>query len=131
MKRPEPTMIIQLLASVVVLAGTLGYDKFTPTQAGLVTAAIVAVAAGVNSVFVRPASVPLIAGAITAVAAALSGWGLNLSPELTGALTFVILNLLSFLGTRDQATPTSDPKGGGGVPVEVAAAARTSRNLAA
>lgn len=110
----SPTLAVQAVGAVLMLVATFGWDKLTVEQAGLVSAAIVALVTAVNAVLVRPVNPTLFAGFIQATVAVVVSYGLTVTQEQLGAVQFAVQSIVAFV-LLNYVTPAADPAVGGGV----------------
>lgn len=101
----EPAAFIALLGSVLAVLAALELPGLDPGQAA---AAVAVVAAGVLAYTTRPLAPSLLTGAFAALVALFTEYGLELSEELVGGITGLILATYAFI-TREQVTPRETP----------------------
>lgn len=107
--RREPTLVIGVVAAILSLIVSFGFDWMTAEQAALIIAALNGVLGVVNAVKVRPVAPAAFTYAVGAVAALLAAYGLNVGQETVGAINGLVLAVLMLL-TRGQVTPAKDPR---------------------
>lgn len=107
--RREPTLIIQAFSAALSIVVALGFKNLSAQQASLIIAVITAAFGVANAIVVRPIAPAAFIAFIGAGAALLSGYGLELSQELVGAVTTAVVAFLA-LSTRAQVTPVRDPQ---------------------
>lgn len=107
--RREPTLILQFVSSVLTVFVAVGLPNLSAEQAALIIAVITAGFAVVNAALVRPVAPAAFIGFIGAGAALLTGYGLEVSQEVVGAVTAAVVTLLALLA-RVQVTPVVDPR---------------------
>jgi hypothetical protein len=100
----EPALIIAVVTSAVLLAGTLGFRWLSGDQAGFVVAAIVALAAAATAWTTRPIAPSVFTGAVGAVVALVAAYGYELNPETVAAINSFVITVLALL-TRGQVSP--------------------------
>jgi hypothetical protein len=104
--RREPTLILQAVSAVLAILVTFNLHGLSSEQAALIVAAISAVFGVVNAVAVRPVAPAAFTGLVGAAAALLTGYGLNVSPELVASVSAAAVTVLGLL-TRQQVTPAA------------------------
>lgn len=105
----EPTLILQAVSALLSIFVAVGMPGLTAEQAALVVAAISAVFGVVNALAVKPVAPAAFIGLVGAVAALVTGYGLEVSQELVGAISASVVTILALL-TRVQVTPVRDPR---------------------
>lgn len=105
----EPTLVLNAVSAALVLFVSFQTPLMSADQAPLVVAVVGAVIGLVNGLAVRPWQPAIFVGVITSVAALLTGYGLDLSPEVVGSLVAIVGPALA-LFMRGQVTPTADPR---------------------
>lgn len=103
----EPTLIIAVVTSAIVLLGTVGFGFLTGEQAGLLVAAINAVALAVNAYTVRPISPAAFTYAVGAIVALVTSYGLEFTDAQVGAINALVISILALL-TRGQVSPAPE-----------------------
>jgi len=104
----EPTVIVQALSGLLTILVGFGLDWLTADQATAIIAALTALAGALNALAVKPWAPPAFVGLAQAVATLVTGYGLDLPPEVVASITAAIPVLLS-LQTRAQVTPNAAP----------------------
>jgi hypothetical protein len=104
----EPTAVLQTVSALLAVLVTFGFDGLSAHQAALIVALLSAGISLVNAFLVRPIAPAAFTGFVTALAALLSGYGLDLSQELVGAVQVAVVAILALV-VRNQVTPAADP----------------------
>lgn len=97
----EPALIIGLIGAVVATLAATGVSFLSASQAAAATAAIAALIIAATT---RPVAPALFTGAWTAAVALFAEYQLDLSDELVGAVSGLILAVFAFV-TREQVSP--------------------------
>ncbi|WP_371409722.1 hypothetical protein OG423_14045 [Micromonospora zamorensis] len=105
----EPTLVIQAISALLGVVVTFGIDGLSAIQAAAIVAALTAVTTAINAALVRPVAPAAFTGLVTAVAVLVAAYGLEVSQETVGAVQVAVVGVLALL-TRNQVTPTSDPR---------------------
>lgn len=100
----EPTLIIAVVSSLILLVGTYGLHWLNSVQATLIVVAINAIAAAINAYTVRPISPTTFTYAVGAIMAVAASYGLNFTPEQVVAVNATIVPFLALL-SRGQVSP--------------------------
>lgn len=106
----EPTAVLQAISILLSVVVTFGVpDKYLSADTQVLLVAFISAGFGLwNAVATRPWTPAAFVGFASAGAALLTGYGLELRPELVAAITTAIPVLLT-LQTRSQVTPVADP----------------------
>lgn len=105
----EPTVWLQALSVLLTIVVSFGIPQLTTDNATAIVALGTAALGAYNAFKVRPVAPPAIIAVFTAGAALLTGYGLNLSQEMMGAITAAVPVLLTLI-IRGQVTPIADPR---------------------
>lgn len=97
----EPALIVGVIGAFLTTVAATGVDFLSAGQAAAATAAITAIVIAVTT---RPVGPALFTGAWTAIVALLAEYQLDLSDELVGAVSGLILAVFAFI-TREQVSP--------------------------
>jgi len=103
----EPATVIAFIGAVLTAVAAMNIDFLNAGQAAALTAAIAGVLIAVTT---RPVAPALFTAAFVAVAALFAQYGLDLSEEVVGGVTAVILAGFALAGIRPQVTPVNDPR---------------------
>jgi hypothetical protein len=104
----EPTAVLQAVSALLAVLVTFGFDGLSAKQAALIVAVLAAGIGVVNAVLVRPVTPAAFTAFVAALAALLTGYGLELSQELVGAVQVAVVAVLALV-VRNQVTPAADP----------------------
>ena len=101
----EPAALIALIGSILTVLAAMNLDWINAGQAAAATAVV---AAAVLAWVTRPVAPALLTGAFTALVALFAEYELELSDELVGGISAVILATYAFI-TREQVSPQETP----------------------
>lgn len=104
----EPTVILQTVSALLAIVVTFQMEWLTADQQVAIVAFLSAVLGAINAASVRPVAPAAFIAVATTGAALLTGYGLDLRPELVGSITAAVPVLLTLL-TRVQVTPIESP----------------------
>lgn len=99
----EPKLLLSIVGAILNVLVVLNIHGLTSDQAGVLVGAISAVAALVAALRVRPIAPGVFTAAFVALAAVASSFGLHLPAAMVGAVTSLILVMLSAV-FRQQVT---------------------------
>jgi len=105
----EPTVVLQAISALLAVFVTFGWDGLSAQQASLIVAATAALIGVLNALATQPIAPAAFTAFVAAGAALLTGYGLDLSQELVGAVQVVVVSVLALL-VRPQVTPVVDPR---------------------
>lgn len=103
----EPAAIIAFVGAVLTALAATQVEFLSAGQAAALTAAFAGVLIAVTT---RPVAPALFTAAFVAVAALFGEYGLDLSDEVIGGVTAVILAGFTLAGVRPAVTPKADPR---------------------
>lgn len=105
----EPALVVGFVGAALSVLAAFGLSGLSAEQVALIVAALGAITGAVTAALTRP----LAPGAFTAVVAAgvalAAGYGLEVSPEMVGALNGLVLAGLALL-TRGQVSPAQSTR---------------------
>jgi hypothetical protein len=104
--RFEPAILIQTISAGLALLVTFGIPGLSADQAALIVATVAAILGVVTALKVRPIAPAIFTTLITAGAALLTGYGLDLSQEMIGAVQVFVVAVMTML-TRGQVSPAA------------------------
>lgn len=104
----EPAAWLGFLGAVLTVLVTFNLKGLSSEQAALISAALAAIVGAVQAALVRPIAPAAFTAAVAALAALVAGYGLELPPELVGAVQAAVVAFLSLGTVRSQVTPKAD-----------------------
>lgn len=105
----EPTIVLQAFSALLTVLVAFGFKNLSAEQASLIVAAFAGFIGVINAVITRPITPAAFTAFVAAGAALLTGYGLDLSQELVGAVQLAVVAVLALL-VRGQVTPVADPR---------------------
>ncbi len=100
----EPAIVLQTISAGLALMVTFGIPGLSAEQAALIVAVVAAILGVITALKVRPIAPAIFTTLITAGAALLTGYGLDLSQEMIGAVQVFVVAVMTML-TRGQVSP--------------------------
>lgn len=101
----EPALVIGFIGAALSVLAAIGLDHLSAEQVALIVAALGALSGAVTAALTRPIAPGSFTALVAAGVALAAGYGLEVSPEMVGALNGLVLAGLALL-TRGQVSPT-------------------------
>lgn len=98
----EPALVVGVIGAALTALASVNLPFLNAGQAAALTAVVAALVIAWTT---RPAAPALFTGAFAALVALVAEYGLELSDEMVGSVTALIVAICALLGIRPQVSP--------------------------